>query len=169
MSKKTAASTILAEMIADVDQTVAEIASATDLAEIAQASEEIDPLDVVIEPEYETPKVTSVEQLIAMVNTAPAAPVPVAPIITRITPPEDRKYVLIAHPTKPFRGMQREIVYQGLKLINEHEGPATLGQVVKVVKGTLEAKAGVMLCTRYHLHHLYLLGYAKILNPTFEG
>jgi hypothetical protein len=123
------------------------------------------------------PAATAPEQVIetpAVEIEQPKAETPKAPV-TKQTPVELRKYRSIGgkdNTVAPivfgFKGKQRQIVVAALNEFTMSEaGGATIKDITAVVKSQLIAKGGVEPSVRYHLHHLALLGYAEVINPTF--
>lgn len=84
--------------------------------------------------------------------------------VVRKTPVNERKYKLVAAPSVPPKGRQRQIV---LEILREANRPMTIDEVTKLAteKG-LYAVGGVGPSCRYHLHHLNILGCVTIENPT---
>jgi hypothetical protein len=80
------------------------------------------------------------------------------------TPVNERQYKLIAQPSLPPKGKQRQIVLSALSASTE---PQSVKQVAEfAAKAGLQAVAGVEPSCKYHLHHLVLLGLAEVVNPT---
>ena len=80
------------------------------------------------------------------------------------TPVNERLYKIVKPSTMPFKGPQRQIVYDALAGSSE---PMSVDAVVKIAtaKG-LRAVGGIGPSCRYHLHHLVLLGFVEVTNPT---
>jgi len=115
---------------------------------------------------------TTPEQVVTIEE--PKAEVKAEPVLKeKTTPVEDRIYAIVTEPQTPFKGKQRQIVFGTLKDLtsgDEAMAGATIAQVTAVAKKVgLVAKGGVEPSVRYHLHHLTLLGFTKILNPTYMG
>ena len=85
---------------------------------------------------------------------------------------EDRLY-RITSKVGTFKGKQRIIVMQSLTELLTGEGAEagyTIREVTAIAKKFgLVAKGGVEPSVRYHLHHLTLLGYTEVINPTYMG
>lgn len=101
--------------------------------------------------EVERPKTTTPEA---------KAEEPKAP---KTTPVNERLFKLIAQPSIPPKGKQRQIV---LKALADSKEPLTVDQITKIAeKAGLQAVGGVGPSCRYHLHHLVKLGFAEVVNP----
>jgi hypothetical protein len=85
------------------------------------------------------------------------------------TPVDARIYKALLPITHSFKGKQRQIVVAAITDFTNVKGGATIAEVTAVVKGVLVAKGGVEPSVRYHLHHLALLGYVEVTNPTYMG
>jgi hypothetical protein len=88
-----------------------------------------------------------------------------SPHITR-APVGERRYQLIAAPSAVPKGRQRKIV---LDILGAAKEPITVAEVADLAtrKG-LRAVGGVEQSCRCHLHHLELVGIAKVVSPTIE-
>lgn len=85
------------------------------------------------------------------------------PKAPKTTPVNERRYKLIAQPSIPPKGKQRQIV---LKALADSTEPLTVDQITKIAeKAGLQAVGGVGPSCRYHLHHLVKLGFAEVVNP----
>ena len=109
------------------------------------------------EPKAETPKAEE-----------PKAEEPKA-LKAKDTPVDARIYKALLPITHGFKGKQRQIVVAAITDLTNVKGGATIAEVTAVVKGVLVAKGGVEPSVRYHLHHLALLGYVEVTNPTYMG
>lgn len=140
------------------------LANESELVDIATASDQIAPEST------ETPAAESTTDTVTVEE--PKSETPAAELKDKVTPVEDRGYYHVADPAKPFKGKQRQIVAQILKdlSIGENAISPTIKQVTTVAKKAgLVAKGGVEPSVRYHLHHLVLLGYAAVVNPTYKA
>lgn len=79
----------------------------------------------------------------------------------------ERKYKLVAEPSLPPKGKQRQIV---LQILREAKGePLSIAEVAKRATAMgLSAVGGVTPSCRYHLHHLGLMNLVEVVNPTSQ-
>lgn len=100
-----------------------------------------------------------------VVTSAPVAAASTE-VSTKTTPVNERLYSLVAAPSLPPKGKQRQIV---LSILQNTKTPLTVDEVTKAATAAgLQAVGGIGPSCRYHLHHLVLLGIAKVENPTIE-
>lgn len=118
------------------------------------------------EPKAETPKVAPEEPKAETPKVAPEEP---KALKAKDTPVDARIYKALLPITHGFKGKQRQIVVAAITDLTNVKGGATIAEVTAVVKGVLVAKGGVEPSVRYHLHHLALLGYVEVTNPTYMG
>lgn len=84
---------------------------------------------------------------------------------TKKTPTNERMYQLVAAPSIPPKGKQRQIVIAALQQ-DPNRGFSGKEVAEYATKAGLQATAGVLASCLWHLHHLELLGIAKVLNPS---
>ncbi len=140
------------------------MANESELVDIANASDQIAPEST------ETPAPESTDTVTA--EEPKTTEEPVAELKEKVTPVEERGYYHVADPAKPFKGKQRQIVASILKDLSTGENATspTIKQVTTIAKKAgLVAKGGVEPSVRYHLHHLVLLGFAAVANPTYKA
>lgn len=89
---------------------------------------------------------------------------PAVETATKSTPVNDRVYKLVAAPSIPAKGKQRQIV---IAAFGDGKSNKTVAEVTKFAEENgLYAVGGIAPSVRYHLHALALLKIVEVVNPT---